>query len=165
MSRLSTIELSKEAMAFSAGHFTIFSSTDRENLHGHNYHLYASFTTEVTDQGLVFDYRYYKQKLYTLCQTIDETVLLPKLSPHLKIEEQGDYYHVHFNKEKIIFLKRDATLLPITNVTVEELSHWLLQQLIIDTNELEKNRIVTIHVKIYSGPGQSGSATWKRNHN
>ncbi len=162
MSRLSTIELFKKDMKFCAGHFTVFSSTVRENLHGHNYNLYGAFTTVIEDEGLSFDYRFYKAKLYALCEQIDETVLLPGECKYLSIKEEGDYYHVKFNTETIIFLKRDATILPITNVTVEELSNWFMRQLTQDRHELDVNKLVRIEVKVFSCPGQSGSATWER---
>ncbi len=162
MTRLSTIELFKEDMKFSAGHFTIFSNTYRENLHGHNYNLYASFTTEIDDEGLSFDYRFYKEKLYHLCSLLDEIVILPGKSKYLSIEDHDDYYHALYNDERIIFLKRDVKILPITNVTVEELSNWHLQQILADQEELEKNKITEVVIKVFSGPGQSGSACWKK---
>ena len=148
-------------MKFCAGHFTIFSSTVRENLHGHNYTVYASFTTVIDDEGLSFDYRFYKAKLYSLCDELDETVLLPGNCKYLSIKEQADYYHVHFNSEVIMFLKRDATILPITNVTVEELSNWFIQQLTRDPSELKVNQLKHIEVKVFSRPGQSGSSFWE----
>lgn len=164
MSRFSTIELFKEDMKFSAGHFTIFSNTVRENLHGHNYNLYASFTTQINDEGLSFDYRFYKEKLYQLCQNLDETVILPGKSKYLTFGEQGNYYHVTFNHEVMIFLKRDVTILPIFNVTVEELSNWFLQQVLADKKELTDNKIKDVKVKVFSGPGQSGSAVWEKSN-
>lgn len=159
--RLSTIELFKEEMKFSIGHFTIFSNTVRENLHGHNYNLYAAITTEIADEGLSFDYRFYKEKLAHLCMQLDEIVILPGQCKYLRIEEVGDYYHAHFHDEKIIFLKRDAKILPINNVTVEELSYWILGQLLADQNELIENKVVKILIKVFSGPGQSGSSEWQ----
>lgn len=162
MSRLSTIELFKEDMKFSAGHFTIFSNTVRENLHGHNYNVYASFTTLINDEGLSFDYRFYKKKLYQLCKQLDEIVILPASCKHLSIAEKGDYYAATFNQEEMLFLKRDVKILPINNVTVEELSHWFLQQILVDQEELAANKILTIEIKVFSGPGQSGSSTWKK---
>lgn len=161
MPRLSTIELFKEEMKFSAGHFTVFSSTVRENLHGHNYNVYAAFTTEIEDEGLSFDYRFYKEKCYKLCQSLDEIVLLPGRCKYITITEQGDYYHVAFHNEVIIFLKRDVRILPIHNLTVEELSHWFLQQILADKEELLTNKIRNINIKVFSGPGQSGSASWE----
>jgi 6-pyruvoyltetrahydropterin/6-carboxytetrahydropterin synthase len=161
MTRLSTIELYKEDMKFSAGHFTVFSATVRENLHGHNYNVYASFETEIGDEGLSFDYRIYKDILCKLCDKLDETIIMPGKCKYLTFKEQDNYHHIHFNDEIIMLLKRDVTILPLTNVTVEELSNYLLQQLIADQASLEKNKISAICVKVYSGPGQSGSASWK----
>ncbi|MDB3933713.1 6-carboxytetrahydropterin synthase, partial [Luminiphilus sp.] len=37
MTRLTTLHIEKEAHKFSAAHYTIFSATERERLHGHNY--------------------------------------------------------------------------------------------------------------------------------
>jgi len=164
MPRLSTIELFKENMKFSAGHFTVFSSEKRENLHGHNFNLYGAFTTIIEDEGLTFDYRFYKQRMYALCKQLNETVLLPGDCKYLTIKEEGDYYHVHFSKEVMIFLKRDITILPITNVTVEELSNWFIQQLTNDPDELEKNKLVRMEIKVFTCPGQSGSTTWEKSH-
>lgn len=162
MNRLSTIELFKENMKFSAGHFAIFSAEHRENLHGHNYNVCASFTTTIADEGMSFDYRFYKHKVIKICDSLNEITLLPGKCKHLKIEDAGDYYHVYFNQEKIIFLKRDINILPIYNVTVEELSNWILNQILLDTDELNANKISEIKIKVYSGPGQSGSATWSK---
>ncbi|MDC0574224.1 6-carboxytetrahydropterin synthase, partial [Luminiphilus sp.] len=41
MSQLATLHINKQAHKFSAAHFTIFSATDRERLHGHNYGVSA----------------------------------------------------------------------------------------------------------------------------
>lgn len=161
--RTSTIELFKEDMKFSVGHFTIFSADVRENLHGHNYHVYAAITTTLSDDaGLSFDYRFYKDKFYQLCQNLDETVILPALSKYLTITPNGSYYHCQFADETIIFLKRDVKILPLTNVTVEELSNWFIQQAIADATELHSNKVTEITVKVFSGPGQSGSSTWRQ---
>lgn len=161
MSRLSTIELFKENLKFSAGHFTIFSSTSRENLHGHNYQLYVAFTTCVNEEGLAFDYRLYKTKLRDLCGRIDETVIIPGLCKYLSVFQEGSHHRIVFNGEEMLFLNRDITILPITNATVEELSHWFIQELTRDAHELASNAIIGIQVKVFSGPGQSGSATWQ----
>lgn len=162
MPRLSTIELFKENMKFSAGHFAIFSSEVRENLHGHNYNVCASFTTIIEEEGLSFDYRLYKHKVRNICDSLNEITLIPGKSNYLKIEDNGDYTNLYFNNEKMIFLKRDILILPVFNITVEELSNWLLDQILLDKAELEKNKIQEIKIKVFSGPGQSGSASWSK---
>src|SRR5690606_20882959 len=128
MPRVSTIELFKENMNFSIGHFTVFSHDTRENLHGHNYRLYVSITTLIDSDGLSFNYRYYKDKFRELCRKIDETVVLAGKCNYLVFSENEKYHVVKFNDEEMFFLKRDATILPITNVTVEELSNWFIEQ-------------------------------------
>ena len=113
------IEISKEYLNFSVGHFTIFSKSHRENLHGHNYRLAATIDAPVEREGLTFDYNLIKKTIKALCDEIDEQVLLPSDSPYLDIEEDNDYVYALFNSERLPFLKRDVTVLPISNVTVE----------------------------------------------
>jgi 6-pyruvoyltetrahydropterin/6-carboxytetrahydropterin synthase len=161
--RLATVELHAEEHTFSAGHFTIFSATQREDLHGHNYHVTVSLQVEINDNGMAFDYRLYKRKLLEICSQLDRRFLLPSQSKYLKIEDTGDMWVGHFNQERIPFLKRDVVILPITNVTIEELSHWFLEQLMLDKTELKSHGIQNITVKVFNGPSQSGAATCGQN--
>lgn len=103
-----------------------------------------------------------KKKIAPLCKMLDKAILIAGWCKYLKISEEGNYYHVEFNAEKIILLKRDTKILPIYNVTVEELSHWFLQELLLDKEELEKHRIQKISVKILTGLGRAGSTVWER---
>ncbi len=162
VTRSATIELFKESLKFSAGHFTVFSSTDRENIHGHDYRVHVSLTTLIEDEGLSFDYRFYEKKIDLLCHMLDKAVLVAGLCKYLKVSDEGDYYCIQFNTEKIMLLKRDTKVLPISNVTVEELSNWFLQQLLFDQEQLDSHRIQKIKIKILTGLGRSGSTTWKR---
>lgn len=155
MGRLTVVEIQKEENSFSAGHFTIFSATEREDLHGHNYYVSLTLTVLIDENGLSFDYRVYKQKLAALCQRLDRHFLLPSQSKYLRLEDTGDMWIAHYANERIPFLKRDALILPITNVTIEELSHWFLMQLSEDKQLLEKHEIKDMAVKVFNGPGQS----------
>lgn len=159
---LTTVELQKESMKFSAGHTTIFSATEREPLHGHMYGVYLALSTWVEDNGMTFDYRYYKKRIHELCLQLNQTFLMPMYSPFLQVMEDEDYYYFIFNHKKIPFLREDVTLMPLTNITVEELSRWFVNELIRDSAELEAHRIERIVVKVFSAPGQSASHTWSR---
>lgn len=161
-SYLTTVELQKENMKFSAGHTTIFSATEREPLHGHLYTVYLGITTWVEENGMTFDYRYYKQKIYDLCRFLNQTFLMPAQSPYLSMSEDDEYYYFIFNHKKIPFLKEDVTLLPLTNITVEELSRWFIDKLTEDKEELVRHRVETMKVKVFSAPGQSASHDWKK---
>jgi len=159
---LTTVELQKEVMKFSAGHTTIFSATEREPLHGHLYQVYLGLTTWVEENGMTFDYRYYKEKIRDLCRHLNQTFLMPEFSPYLQYDEDETYCYFTFNHKKIPFLKEDVTVLPVTNITVEELSRWLVNELIKDHDELDRHRIEKIVVKVFSAPGQSASHEWLR---
>ncbi|MDP3560032.1 MAG: 6-carboxytetrahydropterin synthase [Legionellaceae bacterium] len=159
---LSTVELHKESMKFSAGHTTIFSATEREPLHGHMYTVYLALSTWIEENGMTFDYRYYKKRILELCKYLNQTFLMPQYSPYLQYREDDAYYYFTFNEKTMPFLKEDITLLPLTNITVEELSRWFIQELIADQQELDKHRIETIVVKVSSAPGQSANHTWTR---
>jgi 6-pyruvoyltetrahydropterin/6-carboxytetrahydropterin synthase len=159
--RTSRIEISKEALNFSIGHFTIFSATDREDLHGHNFQLHCNATAALNNEGLLFDYAILKKLLKALCDELDEQVILPLNSPHLSIDEEGDYIVAGFNGERIMFLHRDVTLLPIANSTVEEFSHYFLQK-ILDHPDLKDKGVMALTVKVSSNTGQFGVAEWKK---
>lgn len=159
---LTTVELQKESMKFSAGHTTIFSATDREPLHGHMYNVYLALTTWVEENGMTFDYRYYKERIHTLCREVNQIFLMPQFSPFLEYAEDKDYYYFTFNHKKIPFLKEDVRMMPMTNITVEELSRWFVLELIKDKEELVKHRIEKIVVKVFSAPGQSASHEWQK---
>ena len=158
--QITTIELYKEDMKFSAAHYTIFSATERETLHGHNFTVHAAITAKIYDLGMPFDYDVYKEKLRKLCKELNQLTLIAENSPHQTLEEDGDYLYVHFNNEKIPFLKKDVKLLPICNVTVEELAKWFIDKLSQDQDALNKYNILKFVVKVFSGPGQCASIEW-----
>lgn len=158
--RVASLEIHKEELSFSAGHFTIFSATEREHIHGHNYYVSIAFNLNIQHNGLSFDYRHYKKKMLALCNQLDRYLLLPSLSPYLKLEDEGEYVIAYFNNKKMSFLKDDVVILPVSNITIEELSHWFLQKIIENPSDLERHAISAITVKVYNGPGQSGGASW-----
>lgn len=160
MPRLVQLTLHKEELSFSAGHFTIFSATEREHLHGHNYSVSVALTVNLAHEGLSFDYRHYKKKIMALCEHLDRHFLLPQHSPYLRIEDQEDYWVVHFNQEKIPFLKKDVVILPLTNITIEELSHWFLGKILENPTDIAQHGIRAMTVHVYNGPGQSGGSSW-----
>ncbi len=161
MSRLAILELHKEELKFSAGHFMLLSSTRRESMHGHDYQIHATFHTRIQHNGMAFDCRFYKQKLLDLCQTLDYRFILPSQSEFLRLEETQDHWIAHMGEESIPFLKKDAVVLPICNVTLEELSHWFLEQLLQNQAELAEHHIENIMIKAFNGRGESGATAWK----
>lgn len=160
MARLTTLYIDKESHKFSAAHYTIFSATERERLHGHNYSVSARIVAPMGDNGFAADYNVYKNRIAALCEELDEYMLLAADSPYQKIVEEGDSYRVTFADEKMSFLKRDTLVLPLRNATVEEFSDYLLQKLV----RLSGGEgLLEVELGVASGPGQKASAVWCSN--
>lgn len=158
MTDYTSLYIDKESHKFSAAHYTIFSATERERLHGHNYSVSARFVAAMGDNGFSADYNVYKNRLAALCEELDEYMVLAADSPHQRIEEHGEYYRVHFNGEEMLFLKADTLVLPLRNATVEEFSRYLLNKLVAvsagdDLREME--------LFVASGPGQKAGTSWR----
>jgi len=158
--RITRIEVSKEDIKFSAAHFTIFSATERERLHGHNFAVHVSVDAPVLENGMCFSYLELKDRIRRLCREIDEYTILPVDSPYLECKQDGDLTAVTFAGETMYLLRSDTKELPIRNSTVEEYSSYLLTRLMNDDDFVERNDIRRLVVKVASGPGQSGASTW-----
>jgi 6-pyruvoyltetrahydropterin/6-carboxytetrahydropterin synthase len=142
-------------LKFSAGHFTIFNATKREHLHGHNYFLQATIITSLHEPGISFDYSIFRNKLADLCLQIHSKFLLPEQSPYLEIEKLDEHYRVTFNKKQMLLLQEDIILLPLKNITIEELSHWFWQQLHQDQAFIAQYGIQKISIQVFNGLEQS----------
>jgi len=156
-SKRTRIEISKDYLHFNSGHFTIFSATSREDLHGHTFYVKALIDSPVGADGLAFDYNLVKMRLKQLCDGIDEKVLLPEGSPHLTLAEEDGYVRATFAGETMLFLPRDVKLLPVANITVEELAPWFLEQLLSDA-EIAALALPRVELQVSSGPGQWAAA-------
>jgi len=159
-SGITTIEIHKEYLHFSCAHFTLFSATERENLHGHNFQIGCEVETTVDNTGLCFDYNLIKDVLKELCAEIDEQMLLPGKSPWLSIEETDDMTFALFNGERIPFLPRDVTILPVRNITVEELAAWAIQR-VLAAPKLNDLPITKMLVRVASGNDQWARSNWE----
>lgn len=158
MERLTTLCIDKESHKFSAAHYTIFSATERERLHGHNYSVSARFVAPMGDNGFSADYNVYKRRIKELCDSLDEYMLLAGASPHQRIEQEGAYYRVRFAGEDMLFLCSDTLVLPLRNATVEEFAHYLLGRML----ELSAGEdLREVELCVASGPGQKGCAIWR----
>jgi 6-pyruvoyltetrahydropterin/6-carboxytetrahydropterin synthase len=108
--------------------------------------------------GFSADYNVYKNRLKQLCDSLDEYMLLAANSPYQSIHTEGDNFAVTFNGRTLWFPVDETQVLPITNVTVEELAHYLLAQLLADGGD---EGLVEVEMGVSSGPGQTGIAVWQ----
>eukprot|EP01084_Bolivina_argentea_P099973 179620_1 len=154
--RTATIEICKEDIKFSCAHVTIFSDSEREMIHGHTFSLCCNINGKVGSNGMMIDYKIIKAFLRNICNEWDEKFLIPTDSMYLSINENGQYFDIVFNNEKIMqILKKEVILLPIRNITGEELSNYLSKYLennlmqYIDNGDISK-----ISVSVSASKGQ-----------
>lgn len=153
-----TLYFNHGKLKFSAGHFTIFSATERETLHGHNYTLEVIVTTEINEPGITFDYRLFEEKIIELCLKLNWHCLVPQHSPYLTITEDDSHYEITFNHESMWLLKKDVVMLPLENVTLETLSHWFYTELKNDHAFIEKFKVKKLAIKVFNGPHHAAEA-------
>src|SRR3989338_3383271 len=154
-----TLYFNEGKLKFSAGHFTIFSKTQRETLHGHNYTLEIMVKTQMQEPGITFDYRLFEEKIIHLCQQLNWHFLVPSRSPYLIIQDDGEHYEIIFNHESMWLLKKDVVLLELDNITLETLSEWFAQQVQNDADFMQKFYIQQLQVKVFNGPAHAAEVS------
>jgi 6-pyruvoyltetrahydropterin/6-carboxytetrahydropterin synthase len=125
-----TLKINKDRHKFSSSHFTIFSESEAEALHGHNYYIGLEVKgNKLDDQELLIDVVVLKKKLTELLEAWDEKVLLPKNSPFLQINQIDDSIHVKYSNRKYSFPKNEVEVLDVKNVTMESLAKLISDSL------------------------------------
>jgi 6-pyruvoyltetrahydropterin/6-carboxytetrahydropterin synthase len=128
---------------------------------------------------MVTDYNVYKRAARAVCAELDEFVLLPGLSPHLNISENPALLatahgttatpsiSVEFQRgdgsgsgkgtvDMFQFPASDVIVLPVSNITLEELSRHVCNRLVQDHGETMRQQMVSdLSVSVSSGPGQT----------
>ncbi|TNC83776.1 MAG: hypothetical protein CSH37_13045 [Thalassolituus sp.] len=144
---MKTIHLEKERFHFSCAHFTIFSSTNRERLHGHTYRVAANFLVNEAD---FVDYNLLKDIITRECERLDERIILPSESPFIEYRKRENSLELRYDKDCFLFPEGDVELLPIENTTIECLSSYFAGMVAKRCGSMVKLRSLSL----YSGPGQ-----------
>jgi 6-pyruvoyltetrahydropterin/6-carboxytetrahydropterin synthase len=157
-----TVDLFRNDMKFSAAHFTVFSATKRERIHGHNYYVRLKVSSIIGDNDITYDYRVERNKIKGLCKYLNEYLLLPKFCSFLSLKENdSEGIIVEFNNRSMLLLRDDVRILPLANVTSEALAKWFLDSLLKDGEHIKNNKIKKISVIISTTTGQSSQVDWR----
>jgi 6-pyruvoyltetrahydropterin/6-carboxytetrahydropterin synthase len=148
--------LAKEDFKFSSAHFTIFGDASAELLHGHNYQVSVRLVGSSLDRlGFLVDLAEVKRFIRGHCARLDERVLVPQLCSHLRVAEEDGETELAYNQRRYRFPAADVLLLPLSNITIEELAHYLWRLL---AEDLPQDRIERLEVTVGETSGQK--ATW-----
>ena len=125
------VSVTKDYLVFSSAHFITFAGHRCEGLHGHNYRVRVTIEGALNQESwFVFDFVELKGIMKRLCDDIDHLVLLPLESDRVGVVVEGDIVQVSVDgKPRYTFPRRDCSLLPIPNTTVEMLAKLLTDRL------------------------------------
>jgi 6-pyruvoyltetrahydropterin/6-carboxytetrahydropterin synthase len=148
-----TLRLAKGDFKFSAAHFTLFSATEAEPLHGHNYRVLVEIGGDELDPlGLLVETGILKRRIREILAELDDRVLLPERSPLLEITVEREQVDCRYSDRAYRFPEREVVLLPLVNVTMELLARLVWRQLAEDLDDVDATHLA---VEIEETDGQS----------
>jgi len=148
-----TLRLAKGDFKFSAAHFTLFSATEAEPLHGHNYRVQVEVGGDELDElGLLIETGILKRRIRELLAGLDDRVLLAERSPLLDLAVEDGAVDCRYADRAYRFPEREVVMLPLVNVTMELLARMLWRQL---AQDLAPGVATHLAVEIEETDGQS----------
>ena len=154
-----SILMHKEYFKFSCAHFLIFPDGSKERLHGHNYQVTCEIHGELTDRGLVIDFKLAKPIVRALCDELDEHWLIPDQHPELTYSHRDDgHTEVHYRNCHYLAPSEEVIVLPLNNTSAENLATWLgknIRERI--TERFGSNKIQRLQVAVSETSGQHGT--------
>ena len=151
------VSVSKDYLVFASAHFITFAGHRCEGLHGHNYRARVTLDGALDEEAwFVFDFVILKQIMRRLCDEIDHKVLLPLENPKIQVVEDGDVVNVAYEgKPRYVFPRKDCSLLPIPNTTVEMLAELLVTRLRAELEKIGARGLTAIEMEVEENFGQS----------
>jgi 6-pyruvoyltetrahydropterin/6-carboxytetrahydropterin synthase len=151
------VSVTKDYLVFSSAHFITFAGHRCEGLHGHNYRVRVTLEGGLNAEAwFVFDFVELKKIMKRLCDEIDHLVLLPLHSDRVKVFEEGENVRVDVDgRPKYLFPRKDCSLLPIPNTTVEMLAQLLTSRLKETLGSEETKRLTAIEMEVEENFGQT----------
>ena len=154
MSERYTIRVSKDYLAFCAGHFISYAGHQCERLHGHNYRVAIEVDGPLDENFYVFDFIALKNSTKLITAELDHYMLLPTRNPVILVEEHGNEIHARYKDRQWIFPRGDCVLLPIENTTAELIARYIGQRLLADLQAQHCFVPEILRVEVEEGPGQ-----------
>ncbi len=136
---------------------TVFSATQKEALHGHNYRV--SIEIVLTERGVTnsIPFAEIKEPVRSLCNGWHEKVLVPEKNPHLREASPTTGRFILCGKTYQI-PPDELVWLPITNITCEALSILLRSKIMEILHPFfNDGRVRNIIVTVWESEGQGAS--------
>jgi 6-pyruvoyl-tetrahydropterin synthase len=149
------VVVQKDYLKFSAAHFIAYKGF-REPLHGHNYQVSVAIGGAVGDDGYVLDFGIVKAVAKSVCDELDERILVPAKSDCLTVAHEGpSVVLVYEDGARFLFPATDCVLLPIVHASAEELAAYVLARLREGLGAHAMRGLTEIEVGVSEAPGQA----------
>lgn len=149
------VVVQKDYLKFSAAHFIAYKGF-REPLHGHNYQVSVAISGKVGADGYVLDFGIVKQVTRSVCEELDERIIVPTRSDCLTVAHEGPSVVLTYEDgARFVFPATDCILLPIVHASAEELAEYVLARLRDGLGAHAVRGLTEIEVGVSEAPGQA----------
>jgi 6-pyruvoyl-tetrahydropterin synthase len=146
--------VSKDYFNFNAAHFMAYPGF-RERLHGHNYRVAVRIEGDLGAEGYVVDFGDIKRAARTICDEMNERVIVPLDSDCVRIEREGGQVRMTCEDASSFSIpESDCVLLPIVHSSAEELSAYVCERLVNSLEVLQHRAVTAIEVAVAEAPLQ-----------
>jgi 6-pyruvoyltetrahydropterin/6-carboxytetrahydropterin synthase len=153
------IVIAREQYKFSCAHMTVFPDGTKERLHGHNYTIAVAIDVDSVALAAMIPFTPIKQALVEICAAYKERVLLAEHNPHFTIVRDDGELEFKLCGERYVLPRGDALLLPVDNISVEQLAAHIASLLQTKLAVLAAPHVRALEVTVEESPGQGASCT------
>lgn len=124
------VEVTKDSLVFSAGHFITFAGGVCERIHGHNWRVRVEVEGPLDENSYVFDFIALRDHAKAIVDRLDHRMLLPTQSTRIHVSIEGKQAVARFEDRLWSFPAEECVLLPVENTTAELIARWIGRELL-----------------------------------
>jgi len=121
-------------------------------LHGHTYAVHIRIEGTPDKNGIIVDFSLLKNYLRDIVQNLDHKILIPAHHPNVTVKKTDSMIQLVSLGKTYQFPTNDCLLLPIQSTSAEDLSRYILEELLPHFRSLKN--IQEIEVGVDEGYGQ-----------
>jgi 6-pyruvoyltetrahydropterin/6-carboxytetrahydropterin synthase len=153
------IVIAREQYKVSCAHMTVFADGTKERLHGHNYAIKLALDVDSIAFADMLPFAPLKAALAKLCADWKEHVLLATQNPYFQLIRDDSEVEFKLCGERYVLPRGDVLLLPLDNISVEQLSLHIAELLRAALATVLAPHVLSLEVTVEESPGQGATTT------